>query len=109
MFEVANVGDNDEKVAEDDPNVVNVNTLRRNKVSVKDLSQQFEDQSRHSSSSIDQVVLRTRAHRFEKPQRKSSVTDSDNPEQVRNAFLEKKEKKIKKFIYRVTQIKKDPV
>ena len=80
VFEVANEDDKDEKV-EDDPNTV-TNTLRRNKVSVKDLSQQFEDQSRNSNSSIDQVVLRTRAHRFDKPQRKSSVTDSDHPEQV---------------------------
>ena len=79
MFEVANE-DNDEKV-EEDPNTV-VSTLRRNKVSVKDLSQQFEDQSWNSNSSIDQVVLRTRAHRFDKPQRKSSVTDADHPEQV---------------------------
>ena len=80
VFEVANEDDKNEKV-EDDPNTV-TNTLRRNKVSVKDLSQQFEDQSRNSNSSIDQVVLRTRAHRFDKPQRKSSVTDSDHPEQV---------------------------
>ena len=36
VFEVANEDDKDEKV-EDDPNTV-TNTLRRNKVSVKDLS-----------------------------------------------------------------------
>ena len=35
----------------------------------------------HSTSdSLDRVIYRTRAHRFDKPQRRISVTDQDHPE-----------------------------
>ena len=33
-----------------------------------------------TSDSLDRVIYRTRAHRFDKPQRRISVTDQDHPE-----------------------------
>ena len=49
-------------------------TLKKGGISVHDLSKTFEDLT--SKHSVDQVILRTRAHRMEKPKRKtSSVSD----------------------------------
>ena len=49
-------------------------TLKKGGISVQDLSKTFEDLT--SKHSVDQVILRTRAHRMEKPKRKtSSVSD----------------------------------
>ena len=55
-----------------------MSTLRKNKVSVQDLSRTFEELNSKHAETVDRVILRTRAHRFDKPPtRRISSTDQD--------------------------------